>query len=118
MTSNSNLDSDVNYVTLPKDKQKKKEFTKIQDSVGSFVVARPNMLRGTDSAYMSMTSAGSSQSVPSSPQSIKESKFLKREREPEVESIFKVEAKGSEPRKRFQPNPRVGLDELRDPKPK
>jgi hypothetical protein len=72
------------------------------------------MLRGTDSAYMSMTSAGSAQSVTSSPQSIKESKFLKRDREPEVESYFKTEAKNSKSRKIFQPNPRVALDELRD----
>jgi hypothetical protein len=68
------------------------------------------MLRGTDSAYMSMTSAGSAQSVISSPQSIKESKFLKRDREPEVDSYFKAESKNSRQRKIFQPNPRVALD--------
>ena len=73
-------------VALAKDSKGKKEFTKIHDTIGSFVVGRPNVLRGRDSIYvgMSSNSTDSVQTVPSSPQSIKESKFLKREREPEI----------------------------------
>jgi hypothetical protein len=55
------------------------------------VVGKPNLLKGNDEEYVSINNmVGSTNSVPQSPKSIKiDSKFKKREREPEIESRFK-----------------------------
>ncbi len=63
--------------------QKKRGFTRIEDSKGSFVLGRANVIKGTDSECLSVSSVNSSNSVFSSPRSDKVSKFggtLKRDR--------------------------------------